>query len=104
MEKIVPGLPIIFDTNTIPGVPGVSRKFAVHRWMIENVLAQVNKTGLVSRVKNYGLPQHDTFADIDQAVQEKWMVYDLTHYRDNTADKPNPKLSKPEESEALANF
>ena len=102
MEKIVPGLPIIFDTNTIPGVPGVSRKFAVHRWMIENVLAQVNKTGLVSRVKNYGLPQHDTFADIDQAVQEKWMVYDLTHYRDNTADKPNPKLSKPEESEALA--
>lgn len=102
MEKILPGLPIVFDTNTIPGIPGVSRKAAVHRWMIEHVLPQVNKAGLVSRVRNYGLAQHDTFVDIDQAVQEKWLVYDLTHYRPDTADKPDPKFSKPEESEALA--
>lgn len=101
MEKIVPGLPVVFDTKTIPDIPGVSRKVAVHRWMIENVLPKVNKTGLVSRVKNYGLPQHDTFVDIDQAVQEKWLVYDLTHYMDKNVGKPEPKYSKPEETEAL---
>jgi len=101
MKKILPGLLIVFDTKTIPEIPGVSRKVAVHRWMIENVLPRVNKTGLVSRVKTYGLPQHDTFVDIDQAVQEKWMVYNLTHYRDDTADKPDPRYSKPEEAEAV---
>ena len=29
------------------------------------------------------------------------MVYDLTHYRDDTADKPDPKRSHPHESDAL---
>lgn len=101
MGKILPGLPIVFDTATIPGIPGVSRKVAVHRWMIENVLPQVNKTGLVSRVKNYGLQQHDTYVDIDQAVQEKWLVYDLTHYGEDTADKQEPKYSRPAETEVL---
>lgn len=102
MEQIVPGLPVVFDTKTIPEIPGVSRKVAVHRWMIENVLPMVNKTGLVSRVKNYGLQEHDSFVDIDQAVQEKWLVYDLTHYRDDISDKPQAKHSKPEETEALS--
>jgi GxGYxYP putative glycoside hydrolase C-terminal domain len=102
MEKVLPGRPVVFDTNTIPDIPTVSRKVTVHRWMIENVLPRVNKGGLVSRVKNYGLQEHDTYVDIDQAVQEKWLVYDLTHYRDDTADKPNPKYSRPEESAALA--
>jgi hypothetical protein len=101
MEQILPGLKVAFDTKTIPVIPDVSRKVAVHRWMIDNVLPQVAKGGLVSRVKNYGLAEHDTYVDIDQAVQEKWMVYDLTHYRDDTADKPDPKHSKPDEAEAV---
>ena len=101
MEELLPGLPVVFDAKTIPAAPGVSRKVAVHRWMIENVLPGVNKAGLVSRVKNYGLQEHDTFVDIDQAVQERWLVYDLTHYREDTTDKPEPKFSRPEEAEAL---
>ena len=102
LEKILHGLPIVFDTKTIPGIAGVSRKVGVHRWIIENVLPQVTKAGLVSRAKNYGLQEHDTYVDIDQTVQEKWLVYDLTHYRADTADKRDPKFSRPEESEALA--
>ena len=101
MQAILPGLPTIFDTNTIPTIPEVGRKVSVHRWMIEKVLSRVSKTGMVSRVKNYGDQKHDTYVDIDQAVQEKWLVYDLTHYRDNTADKPDPKRSRPEEAEAV---
>ena len=101
MEKILPGLTVVFDAKTIAEIPDVSRKVAVHRWMIEHVLPKVNKGGVVSRVKNYGLAEHDTYVDIDQAVQEKWMAYDLTHYRDDTADKPDPKHSKPHEAEAV---
>ncbi len=101
MQKILPQLPIVFDAKTIAAISGVTRKVAVHRWMIDHLLPHVNKTGLVSRVKNYGSQEHDTFVDIDQAVQEKWLVYDLTHYRDDTADKPNPKHSRPQETEAL---
>lgn len=101
MQKLLPRLPVVFDARSIAGIPGVARKIAVHRWMIDNLLPHVNKTGLVSRVKNYGLQEHDTYVDIDQAVQEKWLVYDLTHYRDDTADKPDPKHSRPAETEAL---
>lgn len=101
MEKMLPGLPVVFETKTIPTLPDVGRKVSVHRWMIENILPHVNKTGIVSRVKNYGVQEHDTYVDIDQAVQEKWLVYDLTHYRDDTADKPDPKRSRPHESAAL---
>ena len=101
MQKILPQLPIVFDAKTIEASPGATRKVSVHRWMIDNLLPHVNKTGLVSRVKNYGLQEHDTYVDIDQAVQEKWLVYDLTHYRDDTADKPDTKLTRPAETEAL---
>lgn len=101
MRKILEAFPVIFDAKSIPGIPGASRKIAVHQWMIANLLPHVSKTGLVSRVKNYGLQEHDTYVDIDQAVQEKWLIYDLTHYRDETADKPNPLLSRPAETEIL---
>ena len=102
MQSIVPGLPVVFDAATIPTNPDVGRKVSVHRWMIENVLPGVNKAGLVSRVKSYNLQSHDTFVDIDQAVQEKWLVYDLTHYRDDTADKADPRFLRPAEASALA--
>jgi hypothetical protein len=101
MQKILPGLPVVFDTKTIPTIPEVGRKVSVHRWMIENLIPHINKTGIVSRVKNYGLQEHDTYVDIDQAVQEKWLVYDLTHYREDTTDKPDPKWSRPHEAAAL---
>ncbi len=101
MQMILPVLPILFDSKIIAAIPGETRKVAVHQWMIDNLLLHVSKTGLVSRVKNYGSQEHDTYVDIDQAVQEKWLVYDLTHYRDDTADKPDPKLSRPAETEAL---
>ena len=102
MQSLVPGLAVVFDTATIPTNPDLGRKVSVHRWMIENVLPHVSKAGLVSRVKNYNLQSHDTFVDIDQAVQEKWLVYDLTHYRDDTADKPDPRFLRPDEAAALA--
>lgn len=102
LEKIAPGRPVVFDAASIPTDPGAGRKVSVHRWMVEHILPRVNKAGLVSRVKSYHLAEHDTFTDIDQAVQEKWLVYDLTHYRDDIADKPDPRFSRPDESAALA--
>jgi hypothetical protein len=101
MESILPGLPVVFDVATIPTDPEAGRKVSVHRWMIEHLLPQVSKGGLVSRVKNYNQEAHDTFVDIDQAVQEKWLVYDLTHYREDTADEPDPRFSLPAETAAL---
>lgn len=101
LSKILPGLPIVFDTRSVPTLPGLTRKVSAHRWMIDNVLDSVEKTGLVSRDKTYNAEAHDTFVDIDQAVQERWLVYNLTHYRDDTADKPNPKMARPEEAKAL---
>jgi hypothetical protein len=101
LQEILPGMPVVFDASSIPSLPGQGRKVSVHRWMIEHLLPQVSKSGIVSRVKNYGLEQHDTFVDIDQAVQEKWLVYDLTHYREDTSDQPDPRHSRPDETAAL---
>lgn len=101
MQKIRPDWPIVFDAASIPSVPEVGRKVSVHRWMIDHILPKVNRSGLVSRVKSYGLEAHDTYVDIDQAVQQKWLVYDLTHYRDAVADKRDPKWERPHETAAL---
>lgn len=101
MQKLRPDWPIVFDAASIPSVPEVGRKVSVHRWMIDHILPKVNRSGLVSRVKSYGLEAHDTYVDIDQAVQQKWLVYDLTHYRDEVADKRDPKWERPHETAAL---
>lgn len=101
MQKLRPDWPIVFDAASIPSVPEVGRKVSVHRWMIDHMLPKVNRSGLVSRVKSYGLEAHDTYVDIDQAVQQKWLVYDLTHYRDAVADKRDAKWERPHETAAL---
>ncbi|MFO1490565.1 MAG: hypothetical protein U1F87_06545 [Kiritimatiellia bacterium] len=37
MERIAPGLPIVFDAASIPASPGVGAwAVAVHRWMVDS--------------------------------------------------------------------
>jgi hypothetical protein len=58
---------------------GNEARLAGHRWLIDHLLERCRKNGAVSRDKTYGLDKHDTIVDIDQAAQNRWVVYDLSH-------------------------
>ncbi|HMO03365.1 MAG TPA: GxGYxYP family putative glycoside hydrolase [Kiritimatiellia bacterium] len=92
-------VPVIFDVRDLyAGYPaGVERRLAAHRWMIDNLYAEVNKSGAVSRDRTYGLAAHDTLVDIDLAVSLRWVTFDLSFMSEETRntekkdpDKPHP--------------
>lgn len=74
-------LPVAFDYRRTAGSypAGENRRLAGHRWLIDQLLSRCRKDGAVSRVRTYGSDLHDTIVDVDQAVQNRWVVYDLDH-------------------------
>jgi hypothetical protein len=71
-------------------------RLAGHRWLIDQLLPRCRRNGAVSRVRNYGLAEHDTFVDIDTAVLHRWPVYDLSHIaRENRAANQRKETPDP---------
>jgi len=73
-------LPVRVDMREIrAGYPeGADRRLAAHRWMIDNVYPECARAGAVSRDRTYGNSAHDTIVDIDLAVSQRWVVFDLS--------------------------
>ncbi len=73
------GLAIAEDYREIKRTLKGDPRLAGHQWLIDHLLKECSKEGAVSRVRLYNLDAHDTIVDIDQAIQNRWVVYDLRH-------------------------
>lgn len=90
-------LPLLFDTATITAEspPGSDRRLAAHQWVLDHLFRDCRKSGAVSRDRTYGLAAHDTLVDIDLAVSQQWITFDLSYMSSESRsggakDKPNP--------------
>ncbi len=74
-------LPVILDYLSIRNAFDATqdKRLEAHRWALEHLLPRCRKNGLISRDRTYNLSEHDTLIDLDQAVQNRWFVYDLDH-------------------------
>lgn len=74
-------LPVVVDYTAIRSgfTAGSDARLEGHRWAIAKLLPRCADTGTVSRDRTYNQDAHDTVVDIDQAVRERWFVYDLDH-------------------------
>ena len=76
-------LPVVFDYRSVKKEfpEDLDRRLEGHRWAITNLLPRVSKSGAVSRARLYNSDAHDTIVDIDQAVKNRWFVYDPRPHR-----------------------
>lgn len=92
--------PVIFDVRTLYDQygAGVERRLGAHRWMLDHLYAECNKSGAVSRDRTYGQAAHDTLVDIDLAVSLRWVTFDLSYLSEETRnrDKKDPDPVHPE--------
>lgn len=86
------GLPVVFDVRSLYEQydPKQERRLAAHRWAIEHLFPECRKNGALSRDRTYGLDAHDTLIDIDLAVENRWMTYDLSYLSPETRN-PNDR-------------
>jgi hypothetical protein len=90
------GLPVVFDVRSLYGQhdPKQPRRLAAHRWAVEHLFPECRKNGAVSRDRTYGLDAHDTLIDVDLAVTNRWITYDLSYLSAETKnpnDRPHPQ-------------
>lgn len=90
------GLPVVFDVRSLYGQydPKQERRLAAHRWAIEHLFPDCRKNGALSRDRTYGLDAHDTLIDVDLAVTNRWITYDLSYSSPETKnpnDRPHPQ-------------
>lgn len=72
-------LPVVFDVSSIYDEAwATDRRLLAHRWVLDHLFAECDKSGAVSRDRTYGLAAHDTLVDIDLAVNRRWISFDLT--------------------------
>ena len=89
-------VPVVFDYRAVRAAfpKSADLRLEAHRWAIDNLLPRCRKDGAVSRDRTYGSDLHDSITDIDLAVKNRWIVYDLSHAAaENKPDgpvKPNP--------------
>lgn len=90
-------IPVVFDVRTLyAGYPeGSDRRIAAHAWMIENLLPRCDRSAALSRDKTYNQDAHDILIDSDLAIQNRWVIFDLSYMSEETRlgknDKPHPK-------------
>jgi len=90
------GLPVVFDVRSlyVQYDPQQERRLAAHRWAIEHVFPECRKNGALLRDRTYGLDAHDTLIDVDLAVANRWITYDLSYLSPETrnpTDRPHPQ-------------
>ena len=73
-------LPVRFAMSEIlaGSPPGTDRRLLAHRWMIDHLYPECDRAGAVSRDRTYSQAAHDTLVDIDLAVCQRWVVFDLS--------------------------
>lgn len=96
------GLAVEEDYREIKKSLKGDRRLAGHQWMIDHLLKACSREGAVSRVRLYNLDAHDTIVDIDQAVRNRWVVYDLRHEAVTNRTPSAAKLETDPPDKALA--
>ena len=91
------GLPVVFDVRSLYGQydPKEERRLGAHRWAFEHLFPDCRKNGALSRDRTYGLDAHDTLIDVDLAVANRWITYDLSYLSEETKnpnDRPHPQF------------
>ncbi len=86
-------LPTIFDVGSLyPKYPrSVPRRIAAHAWAIKHLLPECAKSGVFSRVFDYGLAAYDTLPSVDLAVRERWFTFQLNFGNSIAHPTHNPK-------------
>ena len=89
--------PVIFDVRSLYAgyAPGEDRRLAAHRWMLDNLYAECSKSGAVSRDRTYGQAAHDTLVDIDLAVSQRWVTFDLSFMSEESRNREKKESDKP---------
>jgi len=90
-------VPVIFDINSIykDYDPKYSRRIEAHKWAVRHLLPKCDRSAAFSRDKTYDDSRHDTLIDIDLAIRNRWMTFDLTFLDEKTNKgfsvyKPDP--------------
>jgi hypothetical protein len=91
------GLPVVCDVRSLYSQydPKQERRLEAHRWAIAHLLPECQKNGALSRDRTYGLDAHDTLIDVDLAVANRWITYDLSYLSEETKnpnDRPHPQF------------
>lgn len=107
-QELGRSLPVVFDVNEVRSAypPGSDSRIEAHRWAIENLLPQCDRSAALSRDKTYGQDAHDILIDSDLAIMNRWFIFDLTYMSEETRtgknDKPDPSWGfEPPDKELL---
>lgn len=107
-EQTSSRIPIIFDVRSIYAgyAQNSEKRIEAHKWAIEHLLPRCDKTAAFSRDKTYNQDAHDTIIDVDLAIKNRWMIFDLTYLSKATAEgdseyKPDPIWGYEPPDEAL---
>lgn len=88
--------PILLDVRSLyASYEGTDRRLAAHRWIIEQVYPECNRSGAVSRDRTYGQAAHDTLVDIDLAVAQRWVTFDLSFMSDESRNREKDATPDP---------
>lgn len=89
--------PVIFDVRSLYDgyAAGEERRLGAHRWLLENLYAECNKSGAVSRDRTYGQAAHDTLVDIDLAVSRRWVTFDLSFMSEESRNREKKDNDQP---------
>ena len=89
--------PVIFDVRSLYAdyPAGSDRRLEAHRWMIEHVYPECDKSGAVSRDRTYGQAAHDTLVDIDLAVSRRWVTFDLSFMSEESRNREKKDNDQP---------
>lgn len=88
-------LPTLFDVRALHASydPAQPKRLEAHRWAVSNLLAACNHAGAFSRDRTYGLDAHDMLIDMDLAVQQRYLMFNLNFLSPETKnpnDRPHP--------------
>lgn len=79
-EEIGRELPVVFDIRQLykDYDPKAERRIEAHRWALRHLLPKCDKSAAFSRDKTYNASEHDTLIDVDLAIRNRWLTFDLT--------------------------
>ena len=89
-------IPVVVDVRSLYNDydPNSDRRIEAHKWAIKNLLPECDRSAALSRDKTYKQDAHDILIDCDLAIQNRWIIFDLSYMSEETrlgkGDKPDP--------------
>lgn len=79
-------LPVLFDIRKLYADydPKDEKRIAAHKWALTHLLPKCDRSAAYSRDKTYKAAEHDTLIDVDLAIRNRWMTFDLTFLNEQT--------------------